>query len=145
EFFDRANWISCGSGKCEILWPMGNEEQNAIRSQEFTAPGLRETSALSWLVPSAAVIIVLTFAAYWPGLRGQFIWDDPLLVEKTPLVTHALNLRSVWFQTDFPLTVVAFWLQWLLWGKAAAGYHAVNILLHALNSILVWRVLARLN
>jgi Flp pilus assembly protein TadD len=78
-------------------------------------------------------------------LRGQFIWDDPLLVEKNPLVTHTLNLRSVWFRTDFPLTVVAFWLQWLLWGKAAAGYHTVNILLHALNSVLVWRVLARLN
>jgi protein O-mannosyl-transferase len=124
---------------------MGNEAQNATRSQEFTAPGLRETSALSRLVPGAAVIVLLTFVAYWPVLRGQFIWDDPLLVENNPLVTQTLNLRSVWFQTDFPLTVVAFWLQWLLWGKAAAGYHTVNILLHALNSVLVWRVLVRLN
>jgi Flp pilus assembly protein TadD len=36
-------------------------------------------------------------------------------------------------------------LQWLCWGKAAVGYHTVNILLHALNSVLVWRVMARLN
>jgi tetratricopeptide (TPR) repeat protein len=98
------------------------------------------TSALG-----AIVILLLPFAVYWPVLRGQFIWDDPLLVEKNPLVTHSLSLRSVWFQTDFPLSAVAFWLQWLAWGKSPAGYHIVNVLLHALNSVLVWRVLARLN
>src|SRR6266498_4732447 len=92
-------------------------------------------------VPGAALIFLLTFAAYWPVLRGQFIWDDPLLVEKNPLVTHALNFRTVWFRTDFPLSVVGFWLQWLAWGKSAMGYHVVNILLHAINSVLVWRVL----
>ncbi len=124
---------------------MGNEARNAISSQELTPPVVSQTNVLARLVPGAAVIFLLTFAAYWPVLRGQFIWDDPLLVEKNPLVTHTLNLRSVWFQTDFPLTVVAFWLEWLCWGKSAAGYHTVNILLHALNSVLVWRVLTRLN
>src|SRR6266481_2551542 len=123
---------------------MGNETQNAIRTPELTAPVARQTSPLKRLAPGAALIFLLTFAAYWPVLRGQFIWDDPLLVEKNPLVTHTLNLRSVWFQTDFPLTVVAFWLQWLCWGKSAAGYHTVNILLHALNAALIWRVLTRL-
>src|SRR5258705_341406 len=123
---------------------MGNEAQNAISSPELAAPGASQPRHLASLVPGAALIFLLTFAAYWPVLQGQFIWDDPLLVEKNPLVTHSLNLRSVWFQTDFPLTVVAFWLQWLCWGKAAAGYHTVNILLHAINSVLVWRVLARL-
>jgi tetratricopeptide (TPR) repeat protein len=124
---------------------MDNEAQTAISSPEPAAPVMSRTSALKWLVPGAALIFLLTFAAYWPVLRGQFIWDDPLLVEKNPLVTHSLNLRSVWFQTDFPLTVVAFWLQWLCWGKAAAGYHTVNVLLHAINSIFIWRLLARLN
>jgi Flp pilus assembly protein TadD len=123
---------------------MGNEAPNAISTPELATPVASKTSSLKQLAPGAAFILLLTFAAYWPVLRGQFIWDDPLLVEKNPLVTHTLNLRSVWFQTDFPLTVVAFWLQWLCWGKAAAGYHTVNILLHAINSILVWRVLTRL-
>jgi Flp pilus assembly protein TadD len=124
---------------------MGNEAQNAISMPESATPAARLARGFRALAPGAALIFLLTFAAYWPVLHGQFIWDDPLLVEKNPLVTHALNLRSVWFQTDFPLTVVAFWLQWLFWGKASAGYHVVNILLHAINSILVWRVLLRLN
>lgn len=123
---------------------MGNEAKNAISLPELNPAVVSKASALRRLGPGAALIFLLTFAAYWPVLKGQFIWDDPLLVEKNPLVTHSLNLRSVWFQTDFPLTVVAFWLQWLCWGKAAAGYHTVNILLHAINSILVWRVLTKL-
>lgn len=91
-----------------------------------------------------ALIFLLAFAVYWPALRGQFVWDDQLLVIKNPLVTGQLNLRSVWFQTDFSLTTVALWAQWLLWGKNPAGYHVVNVFLHAAGCVLLWRVLARL-
>src|SRR5207249_10981300 len=91
-----------------------------------------------------AAIFLVVFAAYWPVLRGEFVWDDTLLVEKNPLVTGELGLFSVWFRTDFPFTLTAFWLQWLAWGKSAAGYHAVNIFLHAAAAVLVWRVLLRL-
>src|SRR6266545_1249972 len=92
----------------------------------------------------AALIFLLAFAVYWPALRGQFVWDDLLLVDKNPLVKGEAGLRAIWFQADFPLTTLAFWLQWLMWGKNPAGYHVVNVLLHALNALLVWRVLARL-
>src|SRR5256885_13925846 len=61
-----------------------------------------QTKLFEQFIPGAALIFLLTFAAYWPVLQGQFIWDDSLLVEKNPLVMHSLNLRSVWFQTDFP-------------------------------------------
>jgi tetratricopeptide (TPR) repeat protein len=93
---------------------------------------------------SAFAIFVLVFAAFWPALHGQFIWDDQLLVIKNPLVTGQLNLRTVWFQTDFSLTTVALWLQWLVFGKNPMGYHAVNLFFHAASCVLLWRVLARL-
>ncbi len=87
---------------------------------------------------------MLALAVYWPALRGQFVWDDTLLIDRNPLVKGELGLRSVWFQTDFPLTMIGFWVQWLAWGKNPAGYHAVNVILHATSAVLVWRVLARL-
>ena len=51
---------------------------------------------------------------------------------------------SVWFQTDFALSTFAFWAQWLAWGARPGWYHAVNMALHALSAVLLWRLLARL-
>jgi Flp pilus assembly protein TadD len=90
------------------------------------------------------LLVLAVVAAYWPALSGQFVWDDALLVDRNPLVTGKLSLVSVWFRTDFPLTIVAFWLEWLAWGSHPVPYHIVNVLLHALGTILVWKVLGKL-
>jgi protein O-mannosyl-transferase len=92
----------------------------------------------------AAVLLLAVCGVYWPALRGPFLWDDLLVVNQNPLVTGKLGFGSIWFHTDFPLTNVAFWLEWLAWGDHAVGYHVVNGLLHALSAMLLWRVLARL-
>src|SRR5437899_5208379 len=92
----------------------------------------------------AALLLLGVVAVYWPALSGQFVWDDALLVDKNPLVTGKLSLVSVWYRTDFPLTIFSFWLEWLVWGNHPVPYHVGNVLLHALGTILVWRVLAKL-
>src|SRR5262245_32673753 len=99
-----------------------------------------------WQRPAwgVALLFLLVVAAYWAALRGQFVWDDPLVIDQNPLVKGQVSLASVWFKTDFPLSTVAFWVQWLFWGKIPLGYHAVNILLHATSAVLIWRVLMRL-
>ena len=107
------------------------------------SPAAAGTSRRSFAL-GVAVIFILTFAIYWPVLHGGFVWDDMILVEKNQLAKGELNLRTVWFNTDFPLTTVLFWIQWLLWGKNPVGYHVVNVLLHAVSAVLVWRVLVRL-
>ncbi len=93
---------------------------------------------------AAALLVALVLAAYWPALGGQFVWDDELLVQKNPLALGQANLATIWFHTDFSLTSVALWLQWLLWGNNPVGFHVVNVLLHAGGCLLLWRVLKRL-
>ena len=91
------------------------------------------------------VIFALVFIVYSPMLPGNFIMDDHRLVkDENALVTGEFTPGNIWFQTDFPLSAVAWWLQWLVWGENPAGYHAVNMLLHAASAVLLWRVLARL-
>ena len=36
------------------------------------------------------------------------------------------------------------WIEFQLWGVSPQGYHIVNIILHAVDAVLVWLVLSRL-
>jgi tetratricopeptide (TPR) repeat protein len=91
-------------------------------------------------------LMALVLVVYLPLLPGSFVMDDARLVgeQANPLVNGQLTLRSVWFQTDFPLTLCAWWVEWSLWGNQPLGYHIVNIVLQAISAVLLWRALARL-
>src|SRR5438270_9495802 len=88
----------------------------------------------------SALFVLLGFIVYAPALRGSFIWDDTLLVQRNPLGRGDLNWRTVWFQTDFPLSIVVLRLEYLLWGSKPFGYHFVNVALHICSALLLWRV-----
>lgn len=90
-------------------------------------------------------ILALVLAVYLPILPGMFILDDQHLLEGgNPLFTGEFKPLTIWFQTDFTLSTLVFWLQSLAWGLHPGPYHAVNMVLHAASALLLWRVLARL-
>ena len=97
----------------------------------------------------AAVIVVVTLAAYLPVLDGNFIWDDSPLLLDNSTIKAPNGLRRIWFSTEspeyLPLTFTMHWVEWRMWNGRAAGFHVVNVLLHAASAVLLWRVLRRLN
>ena len=93
--------------------------------------------------------MVITVLAYLPVWRAGFIWDDDAYVTQNPLLTAPDSLRRIWFSLDspsqyFPLTYTSFYVERLFWGLNSAGYHVINLLFHAANALLAWRLLARL-
>lgn len=96
----------------------------------------------------AAVIVLVTVAAYLPAIRSAFIWDDYVFITVNPLIEAPDGLRRFWLTTEpqdyFPLTSTTLWLEWRIWGKNAMGYHVVNVLLHAACALFIWRILRRL-
>jgi tetratricopeptide (TPR) repeat protein len=92
--------------------------------------------------------VLLVAIAYLPGFTGGWLWDDNQLVTENPLVTEAANLWRIWFDNRsldyFPVTLTSFWLEYRAWADWAPGYRTINILLHAANTVLVWRILERL-
>jgi protein O-mannosyl-transferase len=108
-----------------------------------------EPPALSHAWLPALFLVAITLIAYGPVWHAGFIWDDDVYVTQNPLLTAPDGLRRIWFSLQspsqyFPLTYTTFYLERALWGFNPLGYHLVNLLLHAANALLVWRVLARL-
>jgi tetratricopeptide (TPR) repeat protein len=101
--------------------------------------------ARDWLL--AVALVLATVLAYHPVLRAGFIWDDDKYVTENPLLTAPDGLRRIWFSLEspsqyFPLTYTTFYFERLCWGVHPAGYHVLNLLLHAANALLAWRLLA---
>jgi len=128
-------------------------------------PSLRVRAEL-WL---GLLLVLATFAAYWQvygaGYARQdgkiaanpgFIWDDEDYVYQNPHLPDPQGLKRIWFHRQenpqyYPLVFTTFWLEYRLWGGPdangelkAVGYHVTNVLLHALNALLIWGVLRRL-
>lgn len=100
-----------------------------------------------WLF--ALVLVLATIFAYQPAWNGGFVWDDDAYVTKNRLLTSPDGLRRIWFSLEspsqyFPLTYTTFRIESALWDLKPAGYHWTNILLHAANALLLWRLLAEL-
>jgi tetratricopeptide (TPR) repeat protein len=97
-------------------------------------------------------LAAIAILVYLPTLRAGFIWDDDLHVTaNATLTTSWRGLYDIWFGLFrhttcqyYPLSFTAFWIQYQLWGLNPLGYHLVNILLHALNTFLFWRLLTAL-
>src|SRR3990170_1792996 len=98
---------------------------------------------------SAAALGILTLLAYLPAIGGGFVWDDDSYVTRNTTLRSADGLRRIWFELGavpqyYPLVHTSFWVEYHLWGLNPRGYHLVNVLLHALNAVLVWLILRRL-
>jgi Tfp pilus assembly protein PilF len=94
-------------------------------------------------------IIIAVAVVYLPALRGDFVWDDFLLITGNPLLQNFSGLLEIWSggrtADYFPLTNTVFWIEHHIFGVNPIGYHAVNVLLQIANALLVWRLLKRLN
>lgn len=106
----------------------------------------------NWDAPLGLALFLVVMAAFLPALDGGFIsLDDGLFVTRNPHVMSGLNSESI--RWAFSNTEAANWhpLTWLshmidcqIFGLRPRGHHFTSVLLHALNSLLLFWILARL-
>jgi len=121
------------------------------KDQKIQPPSRTAVGAMTWWLPPV-IIIVLTALLYYRATGYDFInWDDPDYVTNNAMVRlfGADRLGDI-FSTPVagnyhPLTIISLGLdQALSGGKTAFPFHLENILLHILNSVLVYVLLRRL-
>ena len=100
----------------------------------------------------ALALFVGTAAVYAPLLPNQFVhFDDDVYITSNPHAQGGLTAEGVkWAFTSayasnwHPLTWLSHMLDCQLFGFSATGHHVVSALLHAVNTVLVFLVLARI-
>lgn len=105
------------------------------------------TTQRTRLILAAALLVVITAVVYVPAMRSGFVWDDDLhLINSVALKKN--GLYHVWLTTEafvyYPVTWSSYWLEHKLWGLNPTGYHIVNLLIHTVCALLIWRILLRL-
>jgi hypothetical protein len=134
----------------------------AGRSQPKPTAAVRERPAEparpypTWLVPLA--LLLLCTAAYANSFGVGFALDNRQLILRDPRVqaitgenVSRILTHSYWWPYGEsglyrPLTTFSYLFNYAVLGNAArpAGYHAVNLLLHGANVLLLWHLTRRL-
>lgn len=101
---------------------------------------------------SVLALVGVTFAVYLNTLKGGFVYDDNLQIEINPWIKSAVHLRDIFFTHSFgfmqdfkamtyrPMVFVVYMLEYRFFGLEPWGWHLVNVILHAVNTILVYLV-----
>ena len=107
---------------------------------------------LRWKILIGLFLAVVTASVYWQVGGFEFVrYDDDKYVLENPVVSNGLSLEGVrWAFRSFeqsnwhPLTWLSHMLDIQLFGLDAGKHHRVNLLIHILNTLILFVVLQRM-
>lgn len=107
--------------------------------------------------PYIFILIIITLLTYTNSLSNGFAWDDESQIVNNPLLKNFSNIKIFWTGSTFygggsenllgfyyrPVTTTFFSFLVSLFGAAPFAFHIASLLLHGLNSILVFFLFGR--
>lgn len=114
-----------------VIETSGSSRRGLVSRVEELLPGL--------------LVAALSVSIYLGALRNPFVYDDRITVVENPSIRHLGNIRSVLrFDLFRPLVNLSFAVDHALWDLNPVGYHLTNVLLHALNVVLLFILVSRI-
>jgi tetratricopeptide (TPR) repeat protein len=136
--------------------PVHSEE--VIKKTRTPMAGQQETPDRPSLAAGGAAVFIIACCIFLNNLGGDFLtWDDTWLIKENPhlkgftgehlkavLLDLSPPVRQALGAEYLPVRDLSWMIDHALWGLDAGGYHAVNNLLHAANSVLIFLLLTGL-
>ncbi|MFH1359559.1 MAG: tetratricopeptide repeat protein [Candidatus Omnitrophota bacterium] len=109
-------------------------------------------------LPLFLVLVAVVFAVYGNTLFHQFVWDDHYLIVENPFIKSSRFLPGL-FQGDVtasttishqsshyyrPLSMLSFMVDYKIWCLNPFGFHLTNLIVHALNCIIIFLILCKI-
>ncbi|MCX5695103.1 MAG: glycosyltransferase family 39 protein [Candidatus Omnitrophica bacterium] len=93
------------------------------------------------------LLLLAVLLIYSSSLRNGFVLDDQVLIVENPLIksgeAKAIFSSSIYDlpKTYRPIQQLSYSLDYKIWGLNPFGFHLSNIILHILNSVLVYFII----
>lgn len=103
-----------------------------------------------WLLLLALVLAATVALVYRPSLSAGFAYDDEAQIVSDDFIHDRGHLADVLtlrvlaqdvLDGNRPMNLLSLMLDAAIWGRHPFGYHLTNVLLHALNALLLFLVL----
>ena len=128
-----------------------------IRSKKpETKTRLQPESKAAVLFP-AVIIALIAFAVYFNTLFNGFVYDDNSQVLNNPWIRDVKHFQDIFSKSVWefkavplvsnyyrPLMHIIYMFNYHIFGLSPWGFHLVNVLFHAVNSVLVFVIASRL-
>ncbi len=116
---------------------MGKRKRNPVKGQ------MPPRSAPTFPPQALAVLLfVLGAGLFWNTLGHGFVFDDTPLITQNLQVTEFKWGEMLGLRTGYrPVRTLTYAINYSLGGADPWGYHLFNVLLHALNGVLLFRLL----
>lgn len=106
---------------------------------------LREKS--SHHILSISLILLISIAIYSNILKNGFVYDDEFTIVNNTLIKDFGNISKLWTKEYFttsgemsyrPVVTFTYFLDYAIYGLKPWGYHLTNLLLHAINGVILY-------
>lgn len=97
-------------------------------------------------------VLLVVLVVLYPTLSNEWVnWDDPSYVLDNPLVKSLSreNINTVFHTSQVmgiyhPFTILSLALDYHFWGTDPYGYHLTNLVIHLLNTLLIYFICKRI-
>jgi tetratricopeptide (TPR) repeat protein len=93
------------------------------------------------------ISVLFVVVAYGQSLNYPFVYDDLPSILDDPLISHAAKLADAfraWFEPWRPVTRFSYALTHVLVGFSKPAFHGTNLIIHLINTLLVFEIAIRL-
>lgn len=133
-----------------------SQPKQSIKKEAVQAPAYSKAAAASLPTKSfsidekwiPAILSVLVFVSYIPVWQNTFVWDDKPYIVTNELLKN-FDIKGIFTKyvvgNYHPLTVLTLAIEYALVKEQTWLYHLDNLILHILNSWLVFKLIQKLN
>jgi len=119
-------------------------KKETIRESE--TEGKRQETK-SYHIFSISLILIISIAIYSNTLKNGFVYDDEFTIVNNTLIKNFSNISKLFTKEYFttsaemsyrPVVTSTYFIDYALYGLKPWGYHLTNLILHAINGVILY-------